>query len=458
AIVLESAYFAGGTVSLARRRLGLATEAALRFERGVDPQLVTYALWRAAHWIVELFGGRITAYGAAGNLAPLAAFRHVHGALSDIEERLGFAVPPHADEVLARMGFRVERRGGFVHVEVPPYRPDVRAWWDLAEEYGRIVGLEEVPAVMPKLALRPKRRLEDDPTQAARGIGFVELVSLAFSSPKRERLFAPDAEHDVVLANPLSEDATILRRSLAPSLLQAASKNLRRGVRSVRLVEHGKVYRWQGEGPVEEARLGWCVAGLAQDDEWWGKARAFDFFDLKGAVAHWCAARGLAVDWVADDEIPGLEPGQAARIVLGRQRIGIIGQASEEALALFDLKQPAFVAEIELDRLPEGRTRRFAPAPEHPSIVRDLVFWVPKGMRASELVRLVREGAGKLCVAARVFDRFVEPATGRVSLGVRLVLRAPDRTLEQEEADAAIAQAVEAAEREGAIWRGREGA
>ncbi len=455
-VVIESAFFAPERVSLTRQRLGIVSEAGLRFERGVDPLLVRYALARAARMLQELFGARPVAYGEAGDLAPLAKPRTVHALWHRITERLGFVPPERTDETLGRMGFRVRRHGDALAIEVPPYRRDVQAWWDIAEEYGRIAGLEDVPSTPLLLPPQPapagaRRRAVDAAVEA----GAREVVLLAFSSPARERLFTADDGKDLVLANPLSERMGILRRSLLPQLVAAAAENLRRGARAVRLVEEAKVYWLEDGRAVEEPRLGWCYAGLAQDDEWFAKARPVDFFDLKGALEHFFARLGVQARFVPDDEILGLEPGQSARIVADGHTIGMVGRVSEEAAKALELEAPAFAAEIVLARLPAPSSARFVPAPEYPAIVRDLVVLAPRTVQAAALVEAARRGAGALCETARVFDRYVgeKIPADKVSIGIRLVLRAPDRTLTQEEAEAAVARALAELEKLGASLR-----
>ena len=454
-VVIESAFFAPERVSLTRQRLGIVSEAGLRFERGVDPLLVRHALARAAGMITELFGGRITAFGEAGDLAEVARLRTIHVLWHRITDRLGFAPPERSDEILTRMGFGVRRHGDALTVEVPPFRRDVQGWWDIAEEYGRIAGLEEVPSTPLLLPPTPQAEAAWDPVAAAVEAGAREVVLLAFSSPARERLFTPEDGADVVLAHPLSERASILRRSLLPQLVAAAAGNLRRGARAVRLVECARVHRLQDGRPVEEARIAWCYAGLAHDDAWFAKARPVDFFDLKGALEHWLARAGIAADFVAEDALPGLEPGQSARIVADGRTIGCIGRVGEEAARALEMEAPAFVAEIVLDGLKPQRQARFVAAPEHPAIVRDLVVLAPRAVAAADLVRAAARGAGALCESARVFDRYAGQGipADKVSLGIRLVLRAPDRTLTQEEADQAVARALAELEQLGAALR-----
>ena len=454
-IVIESAWFAPERVSLARQRLGIVSEAGLRFERGVDPLLVRHALARAAQAIADILGGRPVAYGEAGDLVRLEQPRTVHALWHRITDRLGFVPPERTDETLERMGFRVRRHGDALTVDVPPFRRDVQGWWDLAEEYGRIAGLEDVPGEPLLLPPQPAAPDRGDVLGPAVETGAREVVLLAFSSPARERLFTRDDGRDLALANPLSERASILRRSLLPQLVAAAAENLRRGARSVRLVERARVYRLEDGRAVEEPRLGWCHAGLAHDDEWFAKARPVDFFDLKGALEHFFARLGVDAHFVPDDDIRGFEPGQSARIVADGRTIGAIGRVGGEAAQALELEAPAFAAEILLDRLPEARAFRFEPAPAHPAIVRDLVVLAPREVQAAALVEAARRGAGGICESARVFDRYAGEGVpeGQVSLGIRLVLRAPDRTLTQEEADEAVARALAELEELGARLR-----
>ncbi|HKJ83153.1 MAG TPA: phenylalanine--tRNA ligase subunit beta, partial [Mariprofundaceae bacterium] len=158
-----------------------------------------------------------------------------------------------------------------------------------------------------------------------------------------------------------------------------------------------------------------------------------------------------------DDEMIGLQAGQAARIVAGRSEIGRIGKMDADIAGRYDIETPVFVAEVGLDALPKGKPPRFVPLPEYPGVSRDLVFLFDASASAEEIVQTARKAGGKLLVDVRIFDRYVGKGVpeGKVSLGVRIALQAPDRTLTQEDSDA-VSQTIidEMSNRFGAVLRG----
>jgi len=435
-IVLESAYFDPARISRSRRHHGLVSEASMRFERGVDPAMVEVALAQVSRIILDLFGGAAGSPVVHGDARSINAGRTIHCELAAIESRLGMPADVRADAVLTRMGFRLHREGGRLDVEVPPFRHDVRLPEDMAEEYARILGFDRIPEQMPPLITgRPAR--PDDAMRLATAHGAVQVITYAFIAEDEQRHFVPDAAGDLALANPISDAMRVMRRSLWPGLLRVARYNLNRQAAGVYLVEQGRVYERRGDARIERPMLAWLMAGEVAQDEWYAKARIVDFFDLKGAIEGWLAARRLSARWRALAHAPGLQDGQAAEIVIGKQSVGRIGRVARAVAEAYGVDGPVYVAELDLSALPQARPARFAPLPEFPDVQRDLVFLCGRDLTAERLLRVVQGAGGKLLQEARVFDVYRGQGVpqDKVSLGVRCVLRDPSRTLTQEECD-----------------------
>ncbi len=454
-IVLESAFFRPARISLTRRAHAIVSEASMRFERGVDPDLVHRAMERATELILEHFGGKAGAVARAGRADAGIEPRRIDCEAARIESRLGLKLTEKADRVLEAMGFSVRRDAGRLSIEVPRFRHDIERWEDISEEYARIIGFDAIEAEDPKPVALPPRRSEAAVCDAVRS-GAVQVITYAFIGEGQQRLFVPDDGRDLRLSNPISEQMAVMRRSLFPGLLAAARHNLNRQASGVSLVEQGRIYQAGREGPEEIEVLAWLMAGNAHDDEWYAPARPVDFFDLKGAVERWLAARRISARFVADDNLRGLQPGQSARIVAGKREGGVIGRISTKVARAFEIEAPAFVASIRLDAVGAGRPPRFAPLPEHPASQRDLVFLIDRGIESEAVVRAAARAAGSLAVQVRVFDRYSGQGIpeGKLSLGLRLVLQAPDRTLAQQEVDAVAERVVaEIGKRFGATLR-----
>jgi len=454
-IVLESAYFRPATISRSRRHHGMVSEASMRFERGVDPAMVEVAMQQASKIIVDLFGGKVGPVEQAGSIQKINARRVVRCRIPDLESRLGIAIPENVDQTLERMGFSIRRQGDRLDVGVPAFRHDVTIAEDMAEEYARIIGFDRIPERMPPLSVG-SMETADDSIRLAVANGAVQVITYSFIAEEEQRHFVAEDGHDLVLSNPISEAMRTMRRSLWPGLLNVARYNMNRQQAGVSLVEQGRIYEALGEVRREHNMLAWLMAGELEVDQWYAKARAVDFFDLKGAVDAWLAKRRLTARWIADDGLTGLQPGQAARIMVGKHQVGMIGRVMRNVAAFYELEVPVYVATLDLDVLPEGRSPRYAPTPEFPGVQRDLVFLFDKRVIAEKVIRCVQQAAGKLLAEARVFDIYQGQGVpeGKISMGIRFTLQDTARTLTQTDTDAVSEAVVTAIEKQfGAVLR-----
>ncbi|MDQ6971754.1 MAG: phenylalanine--tRNA ligase subunit beta [Mariprofundaceae bacterium] len=455
-IVLESAFFRPARISETRRVYAMVSEASMRFERGVDPAMVAVAMDQATALILELFGGRAGEMTICGVAAAINAGQSLSCSIAGIESRLGVAIPASVDDVLSRMGFGISRDGDALHVSVPSFRHDVSIPEDLSEEYARVIGFDAIPSSLPPLATtlpaRPDRSIHD----AVSG-GFLQVVTYAFISAAEQRLFVADDGLDIALANPLSDAMSVMRRSVWPGLLNTARHNLNRQQAGVALAEQGRLYVRNDAGHDEINVLAWLVSGEVEHDQWHGTARMADFFDLKGAVEAWLTMRGLSGRFIADDSIDGLQAGQSAKIMVGRAEAGRIGRVDGDIAAALDMDAPVFVAEINLDVLPDGKQAKFAALPEFPGVERDLVLLFDRGVSSDAILNAVRSAGGKILTDARIFDLYAGKGVpeGKISLGIRFALQDAKRTLTQEDSDAVSAAIVAAMDKRfGASLRG----
>ncbi|MES0371825.1 MAG: phenylalanine--tRNA ligase subunit beta [Mariprofundaceae bacterium] len=439
-IVLESAAFRAALISTTRRTYGLVSESSMRFERGVDPAMIAVAMNQATEMILQLFGGRASAVTEAGSAKALEKSKTISVSMKRIESRLGITVPDSADAVLTRMGFGILRNhsesGDQLEVQVPSHRHDVTIAEDISEEYARVIGFDAIPEVLPLLAtIKPCK--VDTAMSSAVAAGFVQVINYAFISADQQRLFVADDGNDIVLENPISEDMSVMRRSVWPGLLGVAKYNLNRQQSGMALVEQGRVYVRSDSGHQETNVMAWLMAAEVQRDEWHANTRQADFFDLKGSVESWLTARGLTARFMADDEVMGLQAGQSAAIFIGKSVAGHIGRVDAGIAAGFDIEAAVFVAQINLDALPNGKQMKFQPLPEFPGVERDLVFLFDRTTKAETIIQAARKTGGKLLTDVRVFDIYTGKgvAEDKVSLGIRLTLQDAGRTLTQEDSD-----------------------
>ncbi|ATX79035.1 phenylalanyl-tRNA synthetase beta subunit [Mariprofundus aestuarium] len=460
-IMLESAFFRPARVSETRRSNAMVSEASMRFERGVDPQMVVSAMQQATRIIVELFGGKASDLSVAGSADSINSAKQVHCSVSRLESRLGVDIPESVDEVLRRMGFNIVRNSDRLEVLVPQFRHDVSIPEDMSEEYARVIGFDAIPEILPALATTAPVKKDRSIHEAVAG-GFLQVVTYAFISAEEQRLFVADDGADIELENPISDAMSVMRRSGWPGLLNTAKYNLNRQQSGVALAEQGRIYMRTPKGNSEYNVLTWLMTGEVESDQWFGSARIANFFDLKGAVESWLAGRGLTGRFIADDSIQGLQAGQSAKILIGRNEAGRIGKVDGDIAGQFDIDAPVFVAEINLDLLHDGKQAKFMPLPEFPGVERDLVFLMDRkafvrNSGSDAILQQVRKSGGKLLIDTRIFDLYEGKGVpeGMISVGVRFALQDPTRTLTQQDSDAASKAIIEGMEQKfGATLRG----
>jgi phenylalanyl-tRNA synthetase beta chain len=362
-----------------------------------------------------------------------------------------------ARRILAGLGF-VERAaddaaGTF---EVPSWRADCSTEEDLVEEIVRSRGFDAIPETLPHLAAETPAEPRDAVAlarvrAALEGEGFSEAVSFSFVAPGELAAFDP-AVRPVALANPITAELAVMRTSLVPSLLAALGRNRRQGVEDVRLYEIASTYearRDEERDPpaVERRRIAAVLAGRRSPLGWAVPAAAVDFADAKAAVEAVLAALGVRGARFA--HAPGaawLHPRAAAAVALaGGGAVGLVGEIHPRLAAALELPRGVLALELDLEALAGAAVLMpaYAPIPRFPAVLRDLAVVVAEGVPAEAVLAAVRAEA--LVEDATLFDVYTGapiPA-GRKSLALAIRYRAADRTLTDQEADAAHARIVE---------------
>jgi phenylalanyl-tRNA synthetase beta chain len=459
-IVLESAYFHPASIRRTSKRLGLKTEASIRFERGGDIGSPPLGIARAA----ALFH----AMGAGRPLGPLVDIYpsprppgHVQLRSARISRLLGHEVPSaDVERILSALGFDVSSAvtplassGPSWMVAVPTYRVDVTREADLIEEVGRHYGFDRLPTTFPALTAAqapPPPQIARDRLirQVLTAAGFSESATFAFMEKDASMPFCEPGVDATPIANPLSEKFAVLRPSLLPGLVDACAHNRRRERKDIRLFEAGSRFTGIGEG--RAVAFAWC--GAADGPHWSGSSRTVDFFDAKGVVEGICAAVGVEAE-VAASRHSFLVAGRAAEVRAcgSAALLGVVGKlvpAIAEARG-FPGSEDVFVAELDLDALTIAGAdvdRLVASLPRFPSIVRDISMLVDDTLPAATVRGTIRSSAPSTLVSIAEFDRYQGKGVpdGRISLSLRLTFRAPDRTLTDDEVQAATNRIVEA--------------
>ena len=533
-MVLESAYFTPASIRRTSKRLGLKTEASSRFERGADVNAAPAAIARAAALLQQIGAAQPLGPTIDKYPAPIAP-RTLTLRASRVERVLGMRVPDaDVPTILEPLGFGIEARGAMREarnggdgdekehasrianresrsanraswtVSVPSFRVDVLREVDLIEEIARHDGYVGLPATFPELTV--PQPPPDAPTlrdrllrQVLTACGLSEAMTFAFIEEASAGPFAPTpggewtdvrpapaerADEIVAVANPLSEKFAVLRPSLLPGLIDAASHNRRHGRADIRLFESGTRFSVTGE---TRAVAGvWCGAGAPP--HWSAPSRPADFFDVKGVVD----ALGRALDVELDYEgasVPYLVEGRTAEVSFRlkaeattfnqdhvaeatssnqdgvaaasskadlvasalRRKVGILGQIAPAILDArgFPAGDALFAFELDVDAIAElqsGGDLRAESLPRFPSVVRDLSVLVDSSLPAAAVRGTIRSAAPAVLAHVIEFDRYRGKGVpeGRVSLSLRLTFRSAERTLTDAEVDEAMTRIVDA--------------
>ncbi|MDT0269972.1 phenylalanine--tRNA ligase subunit beta [Streptomyces sp. DSM 44915] len=491
-IVIEAAHFDPVTVARAARRHRLGSEAARRFERGVDPQAAGAAAQRAVDLLVLLGGG--TAGAGVTDLGTPAPPATVELRADHPDRVAGVA---YGREVVVR---RLQEVGctvtgtDLLAVTAPSWRPDLTDPNDLAEEVLRLEGYEALPATLPRppagRGLTEGQRLRRRVGRALAGAGYVETLNYPFVGEKSWDglgLPADDPRRQAVrLANPLSEEEPLLRTTLLPGLLDALRRNHGRGSQDLALFETGLVFRPTGREtapvrppvtrrptdeeiaaldaslPPQPRRVAVVLAGAREPAGWWGSGRPAEWADAIEAAR--VVAREAGVELIVErDQHAPWHPGRCAalRVRLDGERrlVGHAGELHPRVVKALGLPERACAMELDLDVLQAAGGGPVAgPAiSTFPVATQDVALVVDNAVPAAEVEAALRAGAGELLESVRLFDVFTgeQLGAGRKSLAYALRFRATDRTLTADEATAAREAAVATAiSRTGATLRG----
>ncbi|MHB1294231.1 MAG: phenylalanine--tRNA ligase subunit beta [Anaerolineae bacterium] len=453
-ILLESANFNNISIRRTSAGLKLASEAAQRFGRGVDPELTLAALRRAAELMRQFARGTV-ASGFADNYPAPSAQRVIDLKISEVKRVLGIDLTPEEiADMLRALGFTCEPLAGdppVVRTEVPSFRLDVALPADLLEEVARMYGYDRLPTRLHVGDLPNQRRnlsleMEERVRDILVGCGLTEAItysltdleSVAALTPERAM---PAAEDYMRIANPLSREQEFMRRSLLASALKTTSANLR-FVDRVAIFEIANVYLpCEGQVlPQEPRRLSIALCGPREPRSWLaGDDAPMDFYDLKGIVETLLEHLGIAGTQYEPTRHPSFHPGRVAALRHGEDELGVLGEIHPAVRANLDLPEVTVCAlELDLEKVLDLAVldKRFTPISRMPVLREDLALVVEDSVPADAVEATIRETGGALLVDVVLFDvyRGQQLGAGNKSLAYRLTFQAPDKTLTSEQA------------------------
>ena len=428
-VVFESANFDGTSIRQTALALGMRTESSGKFEKNLDPMMTVPAVQRACE-LVEMLACGDVMDGMVDILNYVPAPKTLELEPGKINALLGTNIP-REDMVKYLNLLEIPVEGNTIHV--PSWRPDLNLMADIAEEVGRSYGYNEIPITAFKNATQggysPEMLLEAKAGAACRSVGFSEIITYSFVSPSifdQIRLGADSPLRNTLkIQNPLGEDTSVMRTTALPSMLDILARNSANHNKAAKLYELAQVYL-----PVE-------VQVLPQEPKYlmlgtYGAGE--DFFSLKGELdAVLGALRLPAAQYTADTTNPSYHPGRCARITIGGEDVGCLGQIHPLVAANYGMDCEVYCAEIRFDKLlalqlPEAT---YVPLPKYPAVTRDLAIVCREEVTVGEAEAVITQAAGKLLRNIRLFDvyRGTGVPEGKKSLAFSLELRADDRTL-----------------------------
>jgi phenylalanyl-tRNA synthetase beta chain len=463
-VLLEAAHWEPTGVARTARRHRLPSEAAKRFERGVDPEMTVVALARAAELLAEYGGARVV-----GGLVDLDTRAPRPIIPLDVTKPAAVAGVPYTRgqvvELLQAVGCSVDADGDLLQVTPPSWRPDLTDPADLVEEVVRLAGYDDVPSVLPTAP--PGRGLTDVQRRrraigrALAEFGYVEAPSYPFvGTAALDALGLPEDDERrqvVVVRNPLSEQEPGLRTTLLPGLLAALARNHSRGLRDLALFEHGTVFpggvrtpapvpgvdrrpddqtlaALLGAVPEQPWHVAVALAGNREPRGWWGPGRPEVWADAVEAARRVAAAAGVELTVRAGERAPW-HPGRCAELLVGDRVVGYAGELHPRVCEALELPPRTSVMELDVDALPAAEVPVGPHISTFPPVFLDFAFVVDEDVAAADVERELRSLAGDLLEDVRLFDDYRGPSVGadKRSLAFHLTLRAPDRTLSTDE-------------------------
>ncbi|HEV7204529.1 MAG TPA: phenylalanine--tRNA ligase subunit beta [Jatrophihabitans sp.] len=478
-VVFEAAHWNPPSVARTVRRHRLPSEAARRFERGVDPEIAGVALARCVEMLVAHGGATpVEGFTVVGTPAPSPLI-----ALSAQRPQALAGMPIPRDQVVAHLqavGCTVDG-GDVLQVQPPSWRPDLLGPADLIEEVVRLAGYDRLPSVLPAApagrGLTPRQQQHRAVSRALASSGLSEVLAYPFVAPSVHDAFGLAAGDErraaLRLVNPLSEDEPELRTSLLPGLLAIAGRNLGRGNRDLAIFETGLVFLARAAGapphlpgiaarpsdaeiaaldaalPDQPRHVAAVLCGHAELKGWWGEGRTATWADAIEAAQTVARAARTQFTVRAAEHAPW-HPGRCAELRLGDIVVGHAGELHPRVVAALGLPERTCAMELDLDAIPTPGPAAGPFISTYPPVLLDVALMVDDGVEAAALTATIRTAAGPLLEDVRLFDLYSDAerlGAGLRSLAFALRFRAPDRTLTVDEAtaqrDAAIAAAVE---------------
>lgn len=462
-IVIEGAIFDPVSIRHTSRRLNLRSESSSRFEKGIATEFVDEAVDRACYLLQTYANGKVLKDRVSSG--ELGAFITPIDITADkINRTIGFDLSQNdIVTIFNQLGFDTEINDDVITVQVPSRRKDITIKEDLIEEVARIYGYDDIPSTLPVFEKVTSGQLTDRQyktrmvKEVLEGAGLDQAITYSLVSKEDATAFAMHQRQTIDLLMPMSEAHASLRQSLLPHLIEAASYNVARKNKDVKLFEIGNVFFANGEGelPDQVEYLSGILTGDYVVNQWQGKKETVDFYLAKGVVDRVSEKLNLEFSYRRAD-IDGLHPGRTAEILLENKVIGFIGELHPTLAADNDLKR-TYVFELNFDALMAVSVGyiNYQPIPRFPGMSRDIALEVDQNIPAADLLSTIHAHGGNILKDTLVFDVYQGEhlEKGKKSIAIRLNYLDTEETLTDERVSKVQAEIEAALIEQGAVIR-----
>lgn len=454
-ILIESAIFDAVSIRYTASNLNLKSEASIRYGKGLNYEYTMDAINRACHLLEKYADAKIlTGIVMHDNIDKTP--KVVEFKPSAINKMLGITISEEdmASE-LDRLDFKYTKDGDKFTCTIPNRRLDIEANVnDIAEEIGRLYGYQNLVSTLPKGEFKSGVYVGDVKyrkliSKRLRALGLNECKTYTLVSPDMAKLFNYENKNKIVLPNPMSVDKSVIRATLIPSLLNIYDYNKARKVTDVCIYEISKTY---DTNLMEDTKVSVLMKGNYLVNNWQNLRVKVDFYLVKGIVENLLDYLGLKNRYsFVVDTIPDLHPGISAKIILDREKIGVIGRVHPSLK-----KDEIYVFELSMNKLiKQIKPLKYKEASKYPSITKDMAFIVKKDVSSNDIQSIIKKVGGRLLTDIDVFDVYVGENVGddEKSIAYTLTFSDPTRTLSDEEVTQLFRQIIEKVEQTGAKLR-----
>lgn len=445
-IFLESAFFSPVTIAGKARSYGMQTDAAHRFERGVDYNLARKAIERATKLLTEVVGGEVGPVLEATDSLPAANTVQLRD--SRIESLLGVSIAAEeVEDILIRLGFNLEQKTDADWLfSVPSYRFDISIEVDLIEELARIYGYDNLPITEPlsRFKLGPSKEASlgiKTIRSVLTNLGYQEVITYSFVEPKLAASLGGNPENAIVLANPISQDMSVMRSDLWAGLIKTLKYNQNRQQTRLRIFESGLKFMNKNNKVEQIPAVAGLIWGCLLPEQWADKPRKLDFFDIKGDVEA-ILAKNLDFDSFSFQAAQhmALQTGQSAKIMRRNVNVGWVGALDPGLQRQLDIPDKVFLFEMDLAAIEHSALPEATELSKFPSVRRDIAIIVNIDQELDEILGVIRENAGEFLSDIVIFDVYQGKniQKSKKSLALGLTFQHPFRTLNDDEINSII--------------------